>query len=133
MNGESAQTNGGEAGSSDGGANRATLIVEPDQQAMQEARANAMQQGGNMTRQEQQEAMQAAQEQMQEIVAEAIADAEAALEDTDVTVQDTASQQGALLIEGPATQLIDLLDADAVGGLVSAASFDELGQQQQSG
>lgn len=113
----------------DGGARRqATLFVEPDQEALQEARTRITQQvqDGNLSQQEAQRELAAAQE---EIVADAVGEVESAVSDGTVTIEDSRETRGALLMAGPATGLIDLLSHDAVGGLVDAATFDEMQTQ----
>lgn len=126
-----AQTGDGETGGGDGSTRRATLVVQPDQQAMQAAERNATQQidsgDGNQTA-----AVQQFQETQRELVGEAVEDIETAIDDGSVTIEDREEQVGALLVSGPAGAMIDLLSNESVGALVAEATFEQLGQQQTS-
>lgn len=126
LNDGPAATDGPEGGNGD--SRQATVAVEPDRQALQTARANVTQrvQSGELEQGEVQQEMVAAQ---QEIVADAVADAESTIGDSAVSVDDSQDAQGLLLVSGPATGLIDLLEAEAVGGLLEAAAFEEIRQQ----
>jgi len=123
-------TGDGSGGSGSGdGSRRVSVAVEPDQQALQETRSDIQQrlQEEEINQTEAQQEFAAAQ---QELVAEAVADVETAVEEAGATVEDALEAQGLLLVAGPADGLIDLLDAEATGGLLSADVFEQVRSQQ---
>lgn len=116
------------SGGTEGSDRTATLLVQPDQQAIEEARSNVTQQleAGEIN---QSEAQVTLQEEQQTVVADAVAAAESEIEDGQLSIDDRKDAQGALLVSGPATGLIDLLGSESVGALLDEATFEEIGQQ----
>lgn len=118
-----------ESGDGDVGVRQVTLVVEPDQEALQEAQMEIQERVEN----EEIDPGQAQEEFLavqQELVADAVTEAETAIEDVGATTNDAIEEQGALLIEGPADGLIDLLEEESVAGLVAAEMFIQAREQQ---
>lgn len=116
-------------GDGGGGGRQATLAVQPDQEAIQQESARISQevQNGSLDQAEAQQEMQAVQ---QEAIGEAVTALESTLADTEVSIEDSSqTDQGVLLVAGPAGGLIDLLSEEAVGGLLAASAFEQMGQQ----
>lgn len=118
---------GGSGG--DGSGQQATLVVQIDQQALQEAQTNASQQvqSGELN---QSVAVQQYQETQQELLDDAISSAETEIQDTSLTIDDRKEQQGAFLVSGSSDEMVDLLSNDSIAALVPVSTFEELGQQQ---
>lgn len=76
-----------------------------------------------------QEVQQEAQEAQRELLTEATDAATSRIEDTDgVGVADSAAESGILLVTGDAAPILELLNSEEVGALVSEAQFEELTQ-----
>lgn len=133
----SAPTPDGTLADSDGnGAQIATVTValEIDQEALQTAREDlvAKVQNGTLNQTE-------AQEELYATEAELLSDAAATFEERagnseTLTIEETASEIGVLLVSGTPAQLIESIGHPEVRGLFSAETFEQaLAQQQASG
>ena len=122
------QTNGSDAGDdetgsgSDAGAARATValdVQEEIQAAQQEIGARV--QEGNLSQEDAQAELLDAQ---RDIVSAAVDDLESYAADVEGFGIDEANERaGAALVSGPATALLDTLEAEPVSALLSAADF----------
>lgn len=106
---------------------RATVVIEPDQEALQQRRIEIAQEGEL----NQQEAEAELQELQIQLLEEAYENVQAEFEDLDLSIEDTLQDQ-ALLVSGPATALIDGLDVEGVGSLIASSVFEQAREQQEA-
>lgn len=115
----------GETGTDGDATRQITVLVSPSQEALMDVRSQIGQeiQDGNMT---QAEVQQRFAEEQRRLTREAVADLEPSITDRGLTIDERRAGQGALLVSGPATGLIDLLSLDRIRGLVGSTQFQEL-------
>lgn len=107
---------------------RVTMAVQLDQQALQQRQMEIQQQlqEGELDQQEAQAELESVQE---ELVDEAFETVRSEFEELDLTIEDTLDD-GIMLVAGPATDLIDATDTDAIQALAGGDLFE---QAQQAG
>jgi len=106
-----------------------TVGVEPDQEQLRERQQEIQSelQAGNLTQSEAQAEYRTAQESL---IEEAISTfEERATSDLGLTIDDSVSEAGALLITGPPAGLIDTLSVESVTGLFPQATFEQIRSQ----
>jgi len=109
-----------------------TVGVEPDQAQLQERQQEIQSelQSGNLTQSEAQAEYRTAQESL---IEEAISSfEERATSDLGLTIDDSVSEAGALLVTGPPAGLIDTLSVDSVTGLFPQATFEQIRSQART-
>ena len=106
-----------------------TVVVEPDQTQLRERQQEIQSeiQAGNLTRSEAQAEYRTAQESLAEDAINSFE--ERATSDLGLTIDDSISQAGALLVTGPPAGLIDTLSVDSVTGLFPQATFEQIRSQ----
>ena len=106
-----------------------TVGVEPDQTQLRERQQEIQSelQAGNLTQSEAQAEYRTAQESLIEDAINSFE--ERATSDLGLTVDDSISQAGALLVTGPPAGLIDTLSVDSVTGLFPQTAFEEIRSQ----
>ena len=112
-------------GGGGGGERTVAAAVQPDQEALQQAREEigAQVQNGELSRQEAQQEFQTTR---QELLANATDSFEGSVSESEgIAVDDSVSELGVFLVTGESTGLIDLLALDPVGALLSESSFEE--------
>ena len=106
-----------------------TVGVEPDQAQLQERQQEIQSelQAGNITQSEAQAEYRTAQESL---IEDAMAGVEErATSDLGLTIDDSVSEAGALLVTGPPAGLIETLSVDSVTGLFPQATFERIRSQ----
>lgn len=106
-----------------------TVGVEPDQAQLQERQQEIQSelQAGNLTQSEAQAEYRTAQESL---IEDAMAGfEERATSDLGLTIDDSVSEAGALLVTGPPAGLIETLSVDSVTGLFPQATFERIRSQ----
>jgi len=109
-----------------------TVSVEPDQEQLRERQQEIQSelQAGNLTQSEAQAEYRTAQESL---IEEAISTfEERATSDLGLTIDDSVSEAGALLITGPPAGLIDTLSVESVTGLFPQATFERIRSQART-
>ncbi|NHN61866.1 hypothetical protein G9463_00875 [Haloarcula sp. JP-Z28] len=106
-----------------------TVGVEPDQTQLRERQQEIQSeiQAGNLTQSEAQAEYRTAQENLAEDAINSFE--ERATSDLGLTIDDSISQAGALLVTGPPAGLIDTLSVDSVTGLFPQATFEQIRSQ----
>ncbi|RKS81873.1 hypothetical protein BDK61_1168 [Haloarcula quadrata] len=106
-----------------------TVGVEPDQTQLRERQQEIQSeiQAGNLTQSEAQAEYRTAQENLAEDAINSFE--ERATSDLGLTIDDSISQAGALLVTGPPASLIDTLSVDSVTGLFPQATFEQIRSQ----
>ena len=106
-----------------------TVGVEPDQEQLQERQQEIQSelQSGNLTQSEAQAEYRTAQENLAEDAINSFE--ERATSDLGLTVDDSVSEAGALLVTGPPAGLIDTLSIEGVTGLFPQATFEQIRSQ----
>ena len=112
----------------DGSEGSATIAVDIDERmAEREAEIQQQLEDEEISQEEAQTEFQAAQIDALEGAVEAV---ESHAADVDgLSVTETSSQAGALLVDGDPAAMIETLDNDDVGALVSAARFEQFQEQ----
>jgi len=120
----------GDRGELEDGERRATMVIEPDQEAAQELEMEIQQQvqAGEL---DQQEAQVEFQERQTELLEAALENVQAEFEAFDLTIEDSLQDQ-ILLVAGPATDLIDAVDVEGIGGLLGSDAFEQTREQQEA-
>jgi len=110
-----------------------TVGVEPDQEQLRERQQEIQSelQAGNLTQSEAQAEYRTAQESLIEETINSFE--ERATSDLGLTVDDSVSEAGALLITGPPAGLIDTLSVESVTGLFPQATFEQIRSQVRTG
>ncbi|WP_336336836.1 hypothetical protein [Haloarcula brevis] len=106
-----------------------TVGVEPDQEQLRERQQEIQSelQAGNLTQSEAQAEYRTAQESL---IEEAMTGfEERATADLGLTVDDSVSEAGALLVTGPPAGLVEALSVDSVTGLFPRATFEQIRSQ----
>lgn len=109
-----------------------TVGVEPDQAQLQERQQEIQSelQSGNLTRSEAQSEYRTAQESL---IEEAVNTFEArATAGLGLTIDDSVSEAGALLVTGPPAGLIDTLSVETVTGLFPQSTFERIRSQART-
>jgi len=106
---------------------KVTVSIEPDQQRLQQRQQEIESafQSGNITRSQAQQRFQSAQI---ELLSDAV-DQFREQASADLTVEDTVTQAGVLLVSGPAIRLIDALALDSVNSLLDKSDFEQIQSQ----
>jgi hypothetical protein len=109
-----------------------TVGVEPDQEQLRERQQEIQSelQAGNLTQSEAQAEYRTAQESLIEETINSFE--ERATSDLGLTVDDSVSEAGALLITGPPAGLIDTLSVESVTGLFPQATFERIRSQART-
>jgi len=108
---------------------RVTMVIEPDEAALQERQIEIQQEveAGELDEQEAQAELQQLQG---ELLDEAFENVQSEFAEFDLTIEDTLQDQ-ILLVAGPATDLIDAVDVEGIGGLLGSDAFEQAQQQQE--
>jgi hypothetical protein len=106
-----------------------TVGVEPDQTQLRERQQEIQSeiQAGNLTQSEAQAEYRTAQENLAEDAINSFE--ERATSDLGLTIDDSISQAGALLVTGPPAGLIGTLSVESVTGILSQATFEDIRSQ----
>jgi len=104
---------------------RVTMVIEPDQEALQQRQIELEQEGVD-----QQEAQAELQELQAELLEQAFENVQAEFAEFDLTIEETLQDQ-ILLVAGRATDLIDAVDVEGIGGLLGSDAFEQAQQQQE--
>lgn len=84
--------------------------------------------------QELQDAQEGVQEELEELQAEAVSTVEEHVAEVEeLTVSETLPEAGALLVEGDSDAALELLELDAVVGILPAEDFEDYRDQQDAG
>ena len=112
----------------DGAGGTATVAVDIDERmAEREAEIQQQLQDEEISQEEAQAEFQAAQIEALEDAVEAVESYAADIDGLSVT--ETSTQAGALLVDGDPAAMIEALDNDDIGALVSAAQFEQFQEQ----
>jgi len=108
---------------------RVTMVIEPDEEALQQRQMEIQQevQAGEL---DEQEAQAEIQELQAELLEEAFENIQTEFAEFDLTIEDTLQDQ-ILLVAGPATDLIDAVDVEGIGGLLGSDAFEQAQEQQE--
>jgi hypothetical protein len=108
-----------------------TVAVQPDPGSLRDAQVEIAEaiESGELT---QQEAREQLARRERELLADATADAEELLADTDLTIRESIPEQGVLLVEGTAGGLLDFLSAPMVNALLGEQQFERARQRENS-
>jgi len=125
----------GDRGELADGERRATIGIQLDpqeQQQLQQRQSEIQQQfeQGELDEAEAEAEFQELEERQQELVNDAFETVVSEFEAFDITIEDTLDS-GAMLVAGPATDLIDALDTDAVQAMFAEAQFEQAQQAEQ--
>ena len=114
----------------EGDERRVTMVVEPDQAAVQELEMEIQQelQAGEL---DQQQAQIEFQQRQAELLEAAFENVQTEFEAFDLTIEDSLQDQ-ILLVAGPATDLIDGVDVEGIGGLLGSDAFEQAQEQQEA-
>ncbi|MGB9952461.1 hypothetical protein ACOZ4F_08675 [Haloarcula marismortui] len=106
-----------------------TVGVEPDQTQLRDRQQEIQSelQAGNLTQSEAQAEYRTAQENLAEDAISSFE--ERATSELGLTIDDSVSQAGALLVTGPPTGLIATLSVDSVTGLFPQSTFEQIRSQ----
>ncbi|NLV13663.1 hypothetical protein [Haloarcula argentinensis] len=120
---------GSQSQNADGEPATVTVVVEPDQTQLRERQQEIQSelQAGNLTQSEAQAEYRTAQETLAEDAINSFE--ERATSELDLTVDDSVSQAGALLVTGPPAGLIDTLSIESVTGILSQTTFKQIRSQ----
>lgn len=123
---------GPQSQSADADSATVTVVVEPDQTQLQERQQEIQSelQAGNLTQSEAQAEYRTAQENLAEDAITSFE--ERATSDLGLTVDDSISEAGALLVTGPPAGLIDTLSIESVTGILSQATFEQIRSQART-
>jgi len=109
---------------------RVTMALEIDQEQIQQRQQELLQQVEDEEI-SQEDAQAELQELQQQLIDEAFDSLEDAFADLDLTIEDRLTEeQPLMLVAGPATDLIDALEAEVIQVLGSESLFDEIQQAQ---
>ncbi|NGM69034.1 hypothetical protein G6M89_08410 [Natronolimnobius sp. AArcel1] len=108
-----------------------TAVVQPDQEALQQAQQEVMAEleEGDL---DEQEAQMELQQRQVELISSHAAEFESSMSDDDeVSIEAGVAQEGALLIDGPDERLMSLLRDGDVSGLMPGAEYGRMLEQQE--
>ncbi|GCF14337.1 hypothetical protein Harman_22720 [Haloarcula mannanilytica] len=110
-----------------------TVAIEPDQAQLQQRQQEIQSEfeAGNLTQGEAQSEYRTAQKNLAEDAINAFT--ERATSDLGLTVDDSVSLAGALLVTGPPAGLIDSLSVESVTGLFPQATFEQIRSRVRTG
>jgi hypothetical protein len=109
-----------------------TIAIEPNQAQLQERQQEIRSefQAGNLTQSEAQAELRTAQESLVEDAIESFETRATA--DLGLSIDDSVSEAGALLVTGPPAGLIDTLSIESVTGVFPQATFDRIRSQTRT-
>ncbi len=119
----------GDRGELEDNERRVTMVIEPDEAAFQE-RQMEIQQEVEAGELDEQEAQAELQQLQGELLEDAFENIQSEFAEFDLTIEDTLQDQ-ILLVAGPATDLIDAVDVEGIGGLLGSDAFEQAQQQQE--
>lgn len=108
------------------------VAVRPDQATLEQERQKVRSElrAGNISRSEAQQRIKSVQEGLRSDAV--LSFTTRASSNPDLTVEDSISNVGVLLVTGPSTALIEALSFDEVNALLPKATFDRVKSQSQS-
>lgn len=119
----------GQVGDDLAGDERRVTMLLPEQGAIQELQMEIEQEvrAGEL---DEQQAQLAFQQRQAELLDDAYETVQTEFEAFDLTIEDTLQNQ-LLLVSGPATDLIDAVDIEEIGGLLGSDAFEQAREQQE--
>ena len=119
--------------SGDGEGRQVTVALQIDQEEIQQRQRELQQKAitGNVSEEELQEEREEIRALQEEAVSDAVESAEAEFEDSGITIEDQLDGQGALLISGPDSDILDALETNVVQAMYAGSVFEQAQQQQQ--